>query len=158
MFLLERCPHFRGVLREVSLERCPCFKNCSWGKKRCPYKRGVLISGVSLERGSTVRWPTSERAARVSESFFNGCPKAEREKVRLPSTRAPLTTSRTACSFSSGLNAAAQARGRNNSSIYTRSNPGLTMKVVAWQNKHGFRSYTGIVVCIMNIIMFHTYR
>ena len=34
-------------ISEVSLFAC---KNCSWGKKRCPHWRDVLISGVSLDR------------------------------------------------------------------------------------------------------------
>ena len=51
---------------------------------------------------------TSPRAARVSESVLKSLPKAEREKTRLPSVSAPLTTSRTACSISSGRNAAVE--------------------------------------------------
>ena len=40
------CDIYSGQEREIAR------KKCSWGKKRCPFLRGVLISGVSLERGS----------------------------------------------------------------------------------------------------------
>ena len=54
-YYIVRCPYFRGWVAckncslgkdKVSLlERCPYFmKNCSWGKKRCPYSS---FQGVS---------------------------------------------------------------------------------------------------------------
>ena len=42
---IERCPHFRGKFT---------LRKCIWDIVKCPYYRGVLISGVSFKRGSTV--------------------------------------------------------------------------------------------------------
>ena len=43
----ERCPHFRGKF---------LLRKHIWDihVSKCPYYRGVLISGVSFKRGSTV--------------------------------------------------------------------------------------------------------
>ena len=42
---IERCPHFRGKFT---------LGKHIWDTAKCPYYRGVLISGVSFKRGSTV--------------------------------------------------------------------------------------------------------
>ena len=45
MSCIERCPHFRGKF---------LFRKHIWNIAECPEYRGVLISGVSFKRGSTV--------------------------------------------------------------------------------------------------------
>ena len=42
---IERCPHFRGKF---------LLRKHIWDIAKCPQCRGVLISGVSFKRGSTV--------------------------------------------------------------------------------------------------------
>ena len=42
---IERCPHFRGKF---------LLRKYIWDIVKCPQYRGVLISGVSFKRGSTV--------------------------------------------------------------------------------------------------------
>ena len=46
MSILVRCPYFRSKIASKNLLR----KRFKW----CPNQRGVLISGVSLERGSLI--------------------------------------------------------------------------------------------------------
>ena len=43
---IERCPHFRG--------KFIILRKHVWDIAKCPLYRGVLISGVSFKRGSTV--------------------------------------------------------------------------------------------------------
>ena len=44
---LEGCPHFKGKFLQ---------RKHSWDIAKCPYYRGVLISGVSFKRGSSVNY------------------------------------------------------------------------------------------------------
>ena len=42
-------------ISEVLFQGLKCMQELpSWGNKKCSYQRGVLILGVSLERGSTI--------------------------------------------------------------------------------------------------------
>ena len=62
------------------LERCPHFRKHIWDTAKCPQYRGVLISGVSFKRGSTV-------LSRSSEAFYISCSSAETEHAVLSLTK-----------------------------------------------------------------------